>query len=89
MAMLEGMATGLPVVATNVGDVAQMLPPEQLDYIVPREDSGALARALTAMLADADLRGRLGAANRRLVEERYESATCLERFCAIYRQFAR
>jgi len=65
------------------------LPPEQLDYIVPREDSAALTRALTAMLADADLRARLGAANRRLVEERYESAACLERFCAIYRQSAR
>lgn len=89
MAMLEGMATGLPVVTTNVGDVAQMLPPEQLDYIVPREDSGALAQALTAMLADAELRARLGAANRRIVEERYESATCLERFCAIYRQSVR
>lgn len=89
IAMLEGMASGLPVVTTNVGDVAQMLPKEQLEYIVPREDPAALARAMTAMLADAGLRARLGAANRRIVEERYESAKCLDRFCAVYRRSAR
>lgn len=89
IAMLEGMASGLAVVTTNVGDVAQMLPKEQLDYIVPREDSAALARAMTSMLADASLRARLGAANRRIVEQRYESASCLDRFCAVYRQAAR
>ncbi|MDA7936446.1 glycosyltransferase [bacterium] len=86
IAMLEGMATGLPIVTTNVGDVAKMLPEEQLDYIVPREDSEALAKALTTVLADAELRQRLGTANRRLAEQRYDSKSCLDRFCAVYQQ---
>ena len=89
IAMLEAMATGLPVVSTDVGDVSQMLPVEQLDYVVPRADSIALARALSEVLADAELRARLGQANRRVVEDRYESASCLKRFCAVYRQAAR
>lgn len=89
IAMLEAMATGLPVVTTEVGDVVAMLPKEQRDYVVPRGDSVALARALGEVLADRGLRERLGRANRAVVEQRYESATCLERFCAVYRQAAR
>lgn len=86
IAMLEGMATGLPIVTTNVGDVSQMLPKEQQNYVVPREDSDAFAKALTAVLADARLRQQLGTANRRLVEQHYDSKSCLDRFCATYQQ---
>jgi len=89
IAMLEGMATGLPVVTTNVGDVMHMLPEEQLPFVVPSKDSTALASAMTKVLDDRELRQRLGAANRRVVEERYESATCLDRFCAVYAATAR
>ncbi|MGK0300639.1 MAG: glycosyltransferase involved in cell wall biosynthesis [Planctomycetota bacterium] len=88
IAMLEAMASGLAVVATDVGDVRQILGAEQ-DCVVPREDSAALARAITAMLDDPELRARAGQTNRRIVAERYESATCLERFCAVYRKALR
>lgn len=89
IAMLEGMATGLPVVATDVGDVRHMLPQEQLPFVVPSKDSVALAAAMTKLLADRELRARLGAANRQVAAERYESATCLDRFCAVYEATAR
>lgn len=84
IAMLEAMASGLAVVATDVGDVRQILGPDQ-DCVVPREDSTALACAIQRMLENPELRTRSGQANRRIVAERYESAICLERFCAVYR----
>jgi glycosyltransferase involved in cell wall biosynthesis len=84
LALLEAMASGLPVAATDVGDVRDILPPEQHAFVVPAGDHAALARALAALLADAALRARLGAANRRRVEERYDAASCLDRFTAVY-----
>lgn len=84
IAMLEAMATGLPVVATDVGDVRRILPADQ-GCVVPREDPRALAAAMTRLLADAEQRQALGAANRQIVATRYESRSCLERFGEVYR----
>ncbi len=49
LSVLEAMASGLPVVATDVGDVATMLAASNRPYVVPREDH-ALADALRAAL---------------------------------------
>jgi glycosyltransferase involved in cell wall biosynthesis len=85
IAMLEAMASGLPVVATDVGDVRTMLPPAAAGCVVPKEDPAALAAALQPLLADPALRARLGADNRAIAAQRYELATCYERFAAVYR----
>ncbi|MCU0867060.1 MAG: glycosyltransferase family 4 protein [Planctomycetes bacterium] len=89
IAMLEAMASGLPVVATDVGDVRGMLPGSATACVVPKEDPAALAAALRPLLTDAALRARLGADNRAVAEQRYELASCYERFAAVYRAACR
>ncbi|MBL8751858.1 MAG: glycosyltransferase family 4 protein, partial [Planctomycetes bacterium] len=84
IAMLEAMASGLPVVATDVGDVRAILPAEATGVVVPREDPAALASAVQRLLDDAGLRQRLGRANRAVAEQRYEMRHCLDRFAAVY-----
>lgn len=84
LALLEAMACGCAVVATDVGDVRAILPDVAQPFVVPPENPAALASALRSVLADADLRARLGAANRQRVEERYEARTCLDRFTRVY-----
>lgn len=88
IALLEAMASGLPVVATDVGDVRAMLPADAGDLIVPTADPAALAGAIARVLADPARAASLGAANRRTVEERYEADRCLARFVALYEQAA-
>lgn len=62
LTVLEAMASGLPVAATDVGDVANMLDAANRPYVVARED-GALADALAVLVTRSDLRTALGAAN--------------------------
>ena len=44
IALIEAMAAGLPVVATDVGDVCAMVAPENRRYVVPVDDEAALRR---------------------------------------------
>jgi glycosyltransferase involved in cell wall biosynthesis len=67
LSVLEAMASGLPVAATDVGDVADMLDVTNRPYVVARED-GALADALARLAVRGDLRAVLGAANRARAE---------------------
>ena len=60
IALLEAMASGLPVVATDVGDVRAILPPAAVNCIAPREDAEALARAMRPLIDGAALRAELG-----------------------------
>jgi glycosyltransferase involved in cell wall biosynthesis len=73
LSVLEAMASGLPVAATDVGDVAAMLDPANRPYVVAREDD-ALAGALACLAAQGDRRAALGAANRARAEAEFTEA---------------
>jgi L-malate glycosyltransferase len=84
--LLEAMSSHLPVTATDVGDVRAVLSPEQEPFLIPlREDAAAgLARAITELARNPELRRRLGEANRRWVEERFSFATMLAAYRDVY-----
>jgi glycosyltransferase involved in cell wall biosynthesis len=83
IAVLEAMAAGLPVVATGVGGIAELVEPGVTGELVPPGDPAAMARALVAVLADPDTAGRMGAAGRVFADgERMES--CVERYFELY-----
>jgi sugar transferase (PEP-CTERM/EpsH1 system associated) len=74
--ILEAMATGLPVVATRVGGIPQLVLEGQTGQLVAPSDAGALADALGAYIADPDLRARHGAAGREHIQ-RHASMTAM------------
>jgi glycosyltransferase involved in cell wall biosynthesis len=85
VSILEAMAAGLPVVATNVGGVAEAVEDGETGLLVPAADAEALARALERLVSDADLRRRLGAAGRArallLFDVRRYRAAYVELYC--------
>lgn len=79
-ALLEAMAAGLPVVATDVGDIAAMVAPGNRRFVVPAQDEAGFVAGLTELLASPDRRHALGAANR----ERIRVEFALDRMVAAY-----
>lgn len=64
VACLEAMAHGRPVVATCVGGLLDLVVDGETGIVVPPRDPAALRSALERLLADRDLRRRLGSAGR-------------------------
>lgn len=71
LSVLEAMASGLPVAATDVGDVRRMIAEENGPFAVA-PDAGRLAEAIRTLLADPARAGAIGAANRRRAREVYD-----------------
>jgi glycosyltransferase involved in cell wall biosynthesis len=65
--LLEAMATELPVVATTVSGIPEVVVHEDNGLLVPPQDAPALAWTMRRLIADASLRARLGASARRTV----------------------
>jgi glycosyltransferase involved in cell wall biosynthesis len=64
LSVIEAMAAGLPVVASDVGGLRELVRDAETGVLVPPSDATALASALRPLLADRQLRRRLGVAGR-------------------------
>ena len=73
VAVLEAMACGLPIVASDAGGVVDALPRAEEDggIVVPRGDARALAAALSRLLDDPALAARLGRIAKRRIDEEF------------------
>jgi glycosyltransferase involved in cell wall biosynthesis len=76
-ALLEAMAVGVPVVATAVGGVPEMVESGSTGLVVPPEDPDALAGAVLGLLEDPARRAALGRAGRRAAAERFDETTAV------------
>jgi glycosyltransferase involved in cell wall biosynthesis len=68
VSVIEACAMGLPVVATKVGGIADLLTDRETALLVPDGDDRAMADAVLELLRDRDLAGRLSASGRRMAE---------------------
>jgi glycosyltransferase involved in cell wall biosynthesis len=73
IAVMEAMAAGLPVIATNVGALREEVEDGVNGLIVPPSDAGAVAEAVRALAADGPRRRAMAAAGRRMAEERFDA----------------
>lgn len=82
--VLEAMAAGLPVVATDTGGTSEAIADGETGIVVPPGESGALARAVIALLDDPSLRTRMGAAGRRRVAKLFSIDRMAHNMQALY-----
>jgi glycosyltransferase involved in cell wall biosynthesis len=87
-AVLEAMACGLPVLATEAPGHVDAVDPEVTGRLVPLDDVPALAAAAAALLRDPVLRARMGRAGRERVERRFARARMLAEIADLYRAAA-
>lgn len=84
LALLEAMAAGLPVVATDVGGNREVVVPGDTGHLVPAGSAEALAAAMTALLSDRSHAGRMGRAARRRIESHFNVRTVVAQYERMY-----
>ena len=84
ISLVEAMAAGLSAASTRVGDVAEIVAPENAPFLADASDEAGLAAALQALIADPALRARVGPANRAKVAAEYTRTAMVARYQALY-----
>jgi glycosyltransferase involved in cell wall biosynthesis len=84
ISLIEAMAAGLPVVATDVGDICSMVSAENRRYVVAPDDEAGFAEALGRLMASRDIRYRIGSANRALAWKRYDEQAMIAAYASLY-----
>jgi glycosyltransferase involved in cell wall biosynthesis len=82
-AILEAMASGLPVIATCIAGNEELVVEGETGFLVPPEDVEALQDALKKILSDPALRQQMGGASRRRVEANYSWESTAQQY-ALY-----
>lgn len=86
--LMEAMLVGVPVVATRVGGVPEIVSEGVTGLLVPKGDGDALALAVLRLLEDADLCERMGKAARELAPKRFSIEKMVESLDLLYRDLA-
>jgi glycosyltransferase involved in cell wall biosynthesis len=80
----EAMACGVPVVASRVGGVPELVHDGVTGVLCDRRDASGFATAIQRLVGDAELRDAMGEAARSFAESTFESRLIAERMCAVY-----
>ena len=81
-AMLEAMATGIPVVATDAGSIPEVVESGRNGLVVPQREPVAIADAVESLLRDPEGRQRLGRSGAADIRSRFDVRDCEEAFHA-------
>jgi glycosyltransferase involved in cell wall biosynthesis len=82
--LLEAMAAGLPVVATRVGGIPEIVSDGETGFLVPPADAAALANAIDNLLADRERMRRMGESVTSIAVTKFSTAAWVSRLTAVY-----
>ncbi|MCS6922926.1 MAG: glycosyltransferase, partial [Fimbriimonadales bacterium] len=84
MSVMEAMAAGLPVVATAVGGVPELVENGASGLLVPSDDVAALAQALQTLVDNPSLRATMGHKARQVAQERFDARAMTRAYESLY-----
>ena len=85
---LEAMASGVPLVVTNVGGLPEVVEHGKNGLVVPSKNPARLAEAIAQMLGDEALRKKFSENGRRVLREKFDLDQTRDRLLALYRRLA-
>ena len=84
--LVEAGAMSIPVIGTEVGGIGEVIVPGETGFVVPPGDASALQTALCALLDDASLRQKMGAAGRKRALTEFSQERMVEQTERVYRE---
>ncbi|WP_375250178.1 glycosyltransferase [Sphingomonas sp.] len=84
IAVLEAMAAGLPIVSPRLGDIPDMVAPENLPFLPEHRSELHLRDMMQALAGDREGRRRIGAANQAKARAEYDEGAMIARYTALY-----
>jgi glycosyltransferase involved in cell wall biosynthesis len=81
----QALAMGKPCVSFDIDGAPEVVIPGETGYLVEPGDSVALAESISKLVADPELRRRMGEAGRRVVDPAFRAETMVERISDVYR----
>ncbi len=84
LSVMEAMAAGIPVISTAVGGVPELVEEGKSGLLVPRGDVSALARAMSLLAKDRELRGDMGRAAYERAVQRFDLRAMTEAYANLY-----
>jgi len=85
-AVMEAMAAGVPVVATDIPGTRDLVLHGETGYLAPVGDRAAFARHANRLLGDPELARRLGEAGRRRMADEFSAKEMIDRHAELYRE---
>jgi len=89
VSLIEAMAAGLPVVATDVGGTSSVVEQDRTGHLVAAGDAPAVAASCLRLARDPELRARMGSAARGAVNPAFDVSTLLETMSGFYTSLVR
>jgi glycosyltransferase involved in cell wall biosynthesis len=84
--LLEAMALGIPIIASRVGGLAEVIQDEVTGLLVPSQDALALTQSIRRLYDDPALRSQLGDQARHLQQAKYSLEAMIENYLVVYRE---
>ena len=84
LSVVEAMAAGVPVVASNTGGLAEIIEDKKSGLLVPAADEKALEEALSRLLGDSVFRGQIASAGREKAKAQYDMKRVVEEVEKVY-----
>jgi glycosyltransferase involved in cell wall biosynthesis len=85
LSALEALASGVPVIASDVGGLREVIRDKETGYLLPFGDTAAMADAAIGVLSDTGLWDRMSGAAQRDARERFAIDAIVERYQTLYR----
>ena len=84
MVILEAMATGLPIVSTDVGDIKLMVANENRPFVIDNDNDASYVQALKVLIENDSLRRDIGTSNRLKCLEDYDEKHIFAKYKELY-----